>query len=81
LGERADHGERQQRSSDASYYYNIGVQLLEQGKHQTARRRFGQALKAGGGFGISLRVLIFYGLSFLPNSINSKPVRALRKAF
>jgi glycosyltransferase involved in cell wall biosynthesis len=79
--ERADHGERQQPSSDASYYYNIGVQLLEQGKHQTARRRFGQALKAGGGVSISLRVLIFYGLSFLPNSINSKPVRALRKAF
>ncbi len=81
LEEGKSEAESQLSLTDARYYYNIGVQLLEQGKHQMARKRFLQALKYRNDFNILLRVLIFYGLSFLPNSINSKPVRALRKAF
>jgi glycosyltransferase involved in cell wall biosynthesis len=65
--------------SDARYYYNIALQLLEQGNNETARKRFLQALKGGAGPDILLRTLIFYTLSFWPNGINSRPVRALRK--
>jgi glycosyltransferase involved in cell wall biosynthesis len=67
--------------SDANYYYGIAIQLLEQGNHKVARRRFLQVLKHKGNINILLRAALFYILSFWPNGVNSKPVKALRKAF
>ena len=72
--------QRNRPLSDACFYYSIGLQLLDKGKPQKARRRFLQALKHRDNINIFLRTLVFYVLSFWPDSINSKPVRALRKA-
>ncbi len=67
--------------SDADYYYSVGMLLLEKGKAQKARRRFWQALERRDSINAFLRSLVFYVLSFVPNSINFQPVRALRKIF
>lgn len=67
-------------ASDMSYYYSVGIFLLEKGKPRKARERFRQALGSSDSLDIFMRTLVFYILSFLPGSINSKPVRALRKA-
>jgi glycosyltransferase involved in cell wall biosynthesis len=72
---------RRRLISDAYYYYCIGMFLLDRGKPQKARKRFLRALKCGGDINAFLRALVFYVLSFFPNSIHTKPVRALRKAF
>jgi glycosyltransferase involved in cell wall biosynthesis len=66
--------------SDTRYYYCVGVLLLDKGKQQKARRRFWQALKHRDSIAIFLRTLVFYVLSFWPNSLHSRPVRTLRKA-
>lgn len=67
-------------ASDMSYYYSVGIFLLERGKPHKARERFRQALGSSDNLDIFVRILIFYLLSFWPGSINSRPVRALRKA-
>lgn len=72
--------ERNRPLSDAHYYYDVGLLLLERGKPRKARRRFIEALKHRGWSNVFLRVLVFYLLSFWPGGINSKPVRTLRKA-
>jgi glycosyltransferase involved in cell wall biosynthesis len=69
------------RLSDSSYYYILGLLLFELGKPQKARKRFLRALKCRDSINAFLRALVFYVLSFVPNSINFKPVRALRKVF
>jgi glycosyltransferase involved in cell wall biosynthesis len=71
---------RKRPISDAYYYYNIGMFLLKKGKPQKARKRFLRALKHGGDINACLRALVFYILSFFPNSVHAKPVRALREA-
>jgi glycosyltransferase involved in cell wall biosynthesis len=71
---------RRRPISDAYYYYCIGMFLLEKGKPQKARKRFLRALKPRGDINAFLRALVFYVLSFFPNSIHAKPARALRKA-
>jgi glycosyltransferase involved in cell wall biosynthesis len=71
---------RKRPISDAYYYYNIGMFLLKKGKPQKARERFLRALKHGGDINACLRALVFYILSFFPNSVHAKPVRALREA-
>ena len=65
--------------SDARYYYNVGLLLLERGEPQKARRRFRQALKCRTDIHACLGVLVFYMLSFWPKSINSTPAHVLRQ--
>lgn len=67
--------------SDSDYYYIMGLLLFDLGKPQKARKRFLRALKCRDSINGFLRALFFYVLSFVPNSINFKPVWALRKVF
>lgn len=74
-----DDDSRERPLSNSQYYYSIGLQLLERGNIDIARKRFVQALKHRGSPSIMMRTLFFLALSLWPRTVNTRAVQTLRK--